>query len=71
MKILSLRECQLAAQESDNKAFIISFPSGMFNAEWLDAHLGLFTLKGESGHLMVRDLETDVPELNQKVYCFY
>lgn len=45
----------------DSLEFMAMFPSGPCKGKWLDAYMGLVTLDGIDGFLMVRDLDSMMP----------
>ena len=56
---LTIHQCQEIAKRIDHDAmtFDLVGPKGRKSCKWLDAYMGLFTIEGTKGFVMVRDFE--------------
>ena len=54
---MSLVECEDRAKDEgfDSATFEVVGPNGRVKAKWLDAYMGIFTVEGKDGFLMVGD----------------
>lgn len=65
---MNLYQCQREAKDLgyDNVIFDITFPSGKFEARWLDAYMGLFTINAPGmgkGFVTVRQIDEMFPNV--------
>lgn len=56
---MNIHQCQEIAKRGgyDKMKFDLVGPKGRKSCKWLDAYMGLFTMEGSDGFLMVRDFE--------------
>ena len=63
---MSISQCQELAKKigSNSATFDLVGPNGRMKAKWLNAYMGLFTLEGRDGFIMVDQIQF-IPDL----YC--
>ena len=62
---MNIYQAERLAQENNSaKEFIASFPAGPTRCKWLDPYMGLFTIEGHEGFVMVSDIDDAFPGLS-------
>ena len=54
---MSIVECEDRAKDEgfDTATFDVVGPNGRVKAKWLDAYMGMFTVEGQDGFMMMND----------------
>jgi len=66
---MNIYQCQKYAEREgfDSVKFTADFPAGTRTCTWLDAYFGMFQIDGIDGFVMVRDVDSQFPDLECEI----